>query len=57
MLHYVLCISLTLNAICATVTDLYLRLFDTLLTNPEKVSHGREGYFIGENGEFASTLR
>ncbi|KAI0360217.1 NAD-P-binding protein [Trametes cingulata] len=27
--------------------DLYIRLFDALLSNPEKVSHGREGYFFG----------
>lgn len=33
------------------MTDLYILMFDTLLSSPEKVSHGREGYFFGENGE------
>lgn len=35
-----------------TVVDLYILLFDAVLTNPENVGHGREGYFFVENGEF-----
>ncbi|KAI0360215.1 NAD-P-binding protein [Trametes cingulata] len=31
--------------------DLYIKLLDTLLSNPDQVSHGREGYFIAVNGE------
>lgn len=26
-------------------------LLDAIAPNPEKVGHGREGYYIGENGE------
>ncbi|EIW57265.1 NAD-P-binding protein [Trametes versicolor FP-101664 SS1] len=33
--------------------DLYIRLFDALLNNPESVSHGRDGYFFVENGELS----
>ncbi|OJT06577.1 hypothetical protein TRAPUB_2572 [Trametes pubescens] len=33
--------------------DLYIRLFDALLDNPETVSHGHDGYFFVENGEFS----
>ncbi|KAL1940279.1 hypothetical protein VTO73DRAFT_9231 [Trametes versicolor] len=36
------------------ITDMYIRMFDALLRTPEKVSHGRAGYFIGENGEFVA---
>lgn len=36
------------------VTDMYIRLFDTTLNSPEKVSHGREGYFFGANDEFSA---
>lgn len=32
--------------------DLYLVLFNNLLTNPEKVGHGWEGFYFGENGTF-----
>lgn len=28
-------------------------MLDTILSNPEKVSHGREGYFFGANEEFS----
>ncbi|KAI0767998.1 NAD-P-binding protein [Trametes elegans] len=31
--------------------DLQIRLFDALLSDPSKVSHGREGYFFAANGE------
>ncbi|KAI0368803.1 NAD-P-binding protein [Pilatotrama ljubarskyi] len=31
--------------------DLYIRLIDALLRTPEKVSHGRLGYYIAENGD------
>ncbi|GBE86900.1 NAD-P-binding protein [Sparassis crispa] len=33
------------------VADLYIVLFDAIVTNPEKVGHGREGYYFGEAGE------
>ncbi|CDO74491.1 hypothetical protein BN946_scf184979.g46 [Trametes cinnabarina] len=32
------------------VVDLYIRMLDAILSDPEKVSHGRSGYFIAENG-------
>lgn len=32
------------------VADLYLILYDTILTNPN-IGHGREGFYFGENGE------
>ncbi|KAI0649446.1 NAD-P-binding protein [Trametes meyenii] len=32
--------------------DLYLGIFNSVLSNPDKISHGREGYFFVENGEF-----
>ncbi|KAI0635602.1 NAD-P-binding protein [Trametes polyzona] len=44
-------VSVWANVHIDDVTDLYLQLFDTLLTTPEKVSHGRDGYFFGANGE------
>ncbi|KAI0822500.1 NAD-P-binding protein [Trametes gibbosa] len=37
------------------ITDLYVGMFDALLESLEKVSHGREGYFIGEGGELSGT--
>ncbi|CAL1699088.1 unnamed protein product [Somion occarium] len=33
------------------IADLYIVLFDAIVTNPDKVGHGREGYYFGENGE------
>ena len=33
------------------VADLYIVLYDALVANPEKVGHGWEGIFYGENGE------
>ncbi|KAI0070526.1 NAD-P-binding protein [Panus rudis PR-1116 ss-1] len=33
------------------VADLYIVLFDAITTNPEKVGHGYDGYYFGENGE------
>ncbi|KAI0767997.1 NAD-P-binding protein [Trametes elegans] len=35
-------------------TDLQIRIFDTLLSTPEKVSHGRDGYFFAANGEHST---
>ena len=32
-------------------TDLYLILFDAILNDPEKVGHGRDGFYFTENGE------
>ena len=32
--------------------ELYVRLLDTVLEDPEKVPHGREGYFFGAADEF-----
>ncbi|KAH9903077.1 NAD-P-binding protein [Cubamyces lactineus] len=33
------------------VTDFYILLLDAILQDPTKVSHGRNGYFILDNGE------
>ena len=33
------------------VADLYIVLFDSIVANPDKVGHGREGYYFGESGE------
>ena len=33
------------------VADLFIVLFDAIVANPDKVGHGREGYFFGESGE------
>ncbi|KAI0661779.1 NAD-P-binding protein [Cubamyces menziesii] len=35
------------------LADLYIRLLDAILEDPEKVSHGREGYFFADNGELS----
>ncbi|CDO74493.1 hypothetical protein BN946_scf184979.g48 [Trametes cinnabarina] len=32
------------------LADLYVNMLDAILSKPEKVSHGRTGYFIAENG-------
>lgn len=31
----------------STVIDFYIILFDAVTTNPEKVGHGRDGYYFG----------
>ena len=36
-----------------TVADVYIRLFDAVLQDSSKVSHGREGYFFIDNGELS----
>jgi len=33
------------------IADLYLVLFEAVRTNRDKVGHGREGFYFGENGE------
>ena len=33
--------------------DAYFRLFDAAIFNPERVSHGREGYFFVESSEYS----
>ncbi|CAL1716979.1 unnamed protein product [Somion occarium] len=33
------------------VSELYIVLFDSIVSNPDKTGHGREGYYFGENGE------
>ncbi|KAI0635601.1 NAD-P-binding protein [Trametes polyzona] len=33
------------------LANMYIELFDAVLATPERVSHGREGYFFCENGE------
>jgi len=35
------------------VADLYIVLFNAIRANPDKVGHGRDGYYFGENGEHA----
>ncbi|KAF9466577.1 hypothetical protein BDZ94DRAFT_1319443 [Collybia nuda] len=33
------------------VADLYVVLYDSIVAEPDKVGHGREGIYFGENGE------
>jgi len=33
------------------VADLYMLIFNTIRSNPDKIGHGREGFYFGENGE------
>ncbi|PSS36756.1 hypothetical protein PHLCEN_2v1387 [Hermanssonia centrifuga] len=33
------------------VANLYMKLFDTIMTKQDTVGHGREGFYFGENGE------
>lgn len=33
------------------VADLYLVLWDAIRRTPNEISHGREGFYFGENGE------
>ncbi|CAL1702847.1 unnamed protein product [Somion occarium] len=33
------------------LVELFIILFKTILSNPEKIGHGREGYFFAGNGE------
>ncbi|KAL7278983.1 hypothetical protein ACG7TL_006815 [Trametes sanguinea] len=37
--------------IVGLVADLYIVLFDSAVSNPEKTGHGWEGFYFGENGE------
>ncbi|KAI0783870.1 NAD(P)-binding protein [Irpex lacteus] len=32
--------------------DVFIILYDAIVSSPEKVGHGRDGYYFGENGEF-----
>lgn len=34
-----------------TVADLYVVVFNAIRANPDKVGHGRDGYYFGVNGE------
>lgn len=31
--------------------DFFIILYDAIVTNPEKVGHGRDGYYFGISGE------
>lgn len=33
------------------MAELYILLFDIILSSPSSVGHGREGFYFGENGE------
>lgn len=33
------------------MADLYILLFNTILTYPEQTAHGKEGFYFGESGE------
>jgi hypothetical protein len=33
------------------VADLYVVLYDSIVSNPSNTGHGREGFYFGENGE------
>lgn len=39
------------NSLDFLVADLYIALYDAIAANPDKVGHGIEGYYYGENGE------
>ena len=41
------CSELTEN----TEGDLFIILWDAVVSNPEKIGHGRDGFYFGENGE------
>lgn len=32
--------------------DFFLQLYDAVVTGAEKIGHGRDGYFFGENGNY-----
>lgn len=34
-----------------TEADFIVLLYDAIVANPEKVGHGRDGFYFGENGE------
>ena len=34
-----------------SVSNLYIVIYDAIKSNPDSVPHGREGFYIGENGE------
>lgn len=34
-----------------TEADFFIILYDALIANPDKVGHGRDGYYFGTNGE------
>ena len=36
---------------CFQAADIYIALYNAILQDPDKVPHGREGYYFGENGE------
>ncbi len=42
--------TLTQNSL---VADLFIVLFDAIVSNPESVGHGREGYYFGSSDEHA----
>ncbi|KAK7690488.1 hypothetical protein QCA50_005586 [Cerrena zonata] len=31
--------------------DLFMSIYDAIVADPDKLAHGREGFFFGENGE------
>lgn len=31
--------------------DLFIVLYDAIVNNPDKIGHGRDGFYFGENGE------
>lgn len=31
--------------------DLFIVLYDAIINNPDKIGHGRDGFYFGENGE------
>lgn len=42
---------LVLIVIYYSVADLYIVLYDSIITNPATTGHGREGFYFGVNGE------
>ena len=50
------CVETQLRAVVShvfrfAVADLYIVLFDNIISNPDKTGHGWEGFYFGENGE------
>lgn len=33
--------------------EFYVTLFDAILSRPEEIGHGHDGYYFGENGEYS----
>lgn len=41
------------NSTMLTEADLYITLYDAIVADSDKVGHGTDGYYFGENGEYS----